>query len=113
MATTWSVALDGECCGFDGAPLTANDPVQLIGPSGRSRSSLLKRCVVHALGEVDWAQVDDAKFERERRAWATSSTPASAAPASSRLPAIRQPLPLSAIADTFFDPKAAAAGDRD
>jgi hypothetical protein len=69
--------------------------------------------VVHALGEVDWDQVDQAKFELERRAWASTSATSASTPLTRRFPPVRQPQPLSAIADRFFDPKAAAAGDRD
>lgn len=107
---TWTVRpLDLEC-GSCRVNICAGDPVALFA------GGKLHRCVscAGAMGlEVDWDQVDQAKFELERRAWASTASSSTPAPSFSRLPAVRQPVPLSAIAGSIFDPKAAAAGDRD
>jgi hypothetical protein len=105
---TWTCYVGDTECGACRVCIVSGDPVALFA-GGRCA-----RCVSCAglMGfEVDWAQVDDAKFEIERRAWASTSIASTSTP--SRLPPVRQPQPLSAIADRFFDPKAAAAGDRD
>jgi hypothetical protein len=101
----WTVYETDAECGYCHVRVAAGDPVAMF------TVSRLKRCASCARVEVDWDQVDQAKFEIERRAWAGGAT---AVPAPTRgLPPVRQPQPLSAIAGSVFDPKAAAAGDRD
>lgn len=107
----WTVYPGDTTCGKCRVTISTGDPVALFA-HGR-----LKRCA-HCAGamgfEVDFAEVDQARFEIERRAWAeraeTDSVPL---PVVYRTPAVREPVPLSMLASSLFDPKAAAAGDRD
>ncbi len=64
----WTIAKDGDFCGYDGQRIVAGAPMQLVGPESLPLRKRLKRCQSHAYGPVDWAQVDAAKFRAETKA---------------------------------------------
>lgn len=93
-----------ECGACGGHQVPALEPVRVISPA-------IRRCVEHAVVEVDWVAVD--------RAWlAIEAAKLAPSPRVQRPPVrvtpVRKPVPLSAIAEGLpFDPKAAASGDRE
>ncbi len=66
--SVWTLAKDGDCCGYDGQRIAPGAPMQLVGPDTMPLRKRLKRCEAHAHGAVDWAQVEQAKFLAETKA---------------------------------------------
>jgi hypothetical protein len=88
----WKVATARTTCGYAGCNVPEGEPVQVIQIGGLP---LRFRCQAHAEGDVDWAQVEASKSAPY---WSSTTTPTF-----TRVAEIKPP----------FDPKRAAAGERD
>lgn len=100
----WTVFGMPVQCGACGELVPAGEPVQLV------TSRQLRRCAEHAFGPVNWQEVDleRARLEMEQ---ARERTPAAVEARPRGGSAMRS---YASIADTLpFDPRAAAAGDRE
>lgn len=105
----WSIAFGDELCGFCGKPFTDGDPIQLLTRFKK------RRCTSCCVGEIDQAAVDAARAHREAvlaQAREADAAPPAPLPTPKRTRPDRPLKPISEIAGSFFDPRAAAANDR-
>lgn len=95
--------------------IPAGEPVALLG------EKQLIRCATHAGAPVDWVQIEASRLDLEHEAMAREHTPstpsqflARTTPAPPKRHHIDRPLkPFAKVGNGLFDPRAAAAGDRD
>ncbi|MEO8483094.1 MAG: hypothetical protein ABI634_12845 [Acidobacteriota bacterium] len=102
----WTVSTLAVTCGNCCEVIPADAPIALVSTAKKVRCA---PCAAAMGFPVDQAEVDLERFRLEAESVPTRIVrPAQQA----RVPPVRQPVPLSAVAGSFFDSKAAASGGR-
>lgn len=114
---SWTVFASDVECGHCGRSIPADSPVKFVGLS-LPVEKRMKRCATCAVAyghatDVNWREIEAARaqIERDRQEGPTVPSLANTRP-TPRIDPRRRPLTrASELADSIFDPKAAAAGD--